>query len=300
MGEKSAQGRTKWVQLFKHSTDSDSWGQPVEAMSGYEKLLNSMNTELSNAPSQLTDEERNLITKAKMCIALRIKAIKSTTSVDPFPLEVLKPLETVFKALAESRSVASFPINLAKYRGDVEEEGSPMQSMSSGLKGGGGGGIGAGGGGTLLPPPPPSLDGGVQLSIQIEKIGLKNAVQYLDPFITIQVIDSNGETLESTQDTPCSNQKKENYIYYTCNVEIQTQINKLPPGSAILFEFKHWKPKGEYISTKCWAFMELDEIKPGPAVLELYQKPTDHKRKKLRLLSVKPLYLHLNLKETAM
>lgn len=290
MGEKTSQ-KTKWVQLFKHSTDSDSWGQPVEAMAGYEKLLSSMNGELSS--SALTDEERNLITKAKMCIALRIKSMKSTTSVDQFPLEVLKPLESVFKALAESRSVASFPINLAKYRGDVEEEAAPLQTVSSSLKGGGGGG-------TLLPPPPPSLDGGVQLSIQIEKIGLKNAVQYLDPFITIQVIDSNGETLESTQDTPCSNQKKENYIYYSCNVEIQTQINRLPSGSAILFEFKHWKPKGEYISTKCWSFMELDEIKPGPAVLELYQKPTDHKRKKLRLLSVKPLYLHLNLKETAM
>lgn len=101
-------------------------------------------------------------------------------------------------------------------------------------------------GGTLLPPPPPALDGGVQLSIHIEKIGLKNAVQYLDPFLTIQVIgmfcelqlnscthnivDSNGEVLETAQDTPCSNQKKENYIYFSCNVEIQTNINKLPPG----------------------------------------------------------------------
>jgi hypothetical protein len=43
-------------------------------------------------------------------------------------------------------------------------------------------------GGTLLPPPPPSLDGGVQLTINIEKIGLKNAAQYLEPFLTIQVI----------------------------------------------------------------------------------------------------------------
>ena len=104
-------------------------------------------------------------------------------------------------------------------------------------------------GGTLLPPPPPSLDGGVQLAIHIEKIGLKSAAEYLDPFITIQVIgmlggvgyakvsysikftDNNGEVLETSQDTPCANQKKENYIYFSCNVEIQTNINKLPSGT---------------------------------------------------------------------
>ena len=36
------------------------------------------------------------------------------------------------------------------------------------------------------------------------------------------------------------------------------------------------------------------EIKAGPHVLELYKKPTDLKRKKLALLTVKPLYLHIN------
>lgn len=45
-------------------------------------------------------------------------------------------------------------------------------------------------------------------------------------------------------------------------------------GSAIVFEFKHFKPKGEYISTKGWSFLELDEIKAGPAVLEMYVSQT--------------------------
>ncbi|KAM9517743.1 axin interactor, dorsalization-associated protein-like isoform 1-T2 [Salvelinus alpinus] len=34
--------------------------------------------------------------------------------------------------------------------------------------------------------------------------------------------------------------------------------------------------------------MEMDEIKPGPIVIELYKKPTDFKRKKLQLLTKKP------------
>lgn len=93
-------------------------------------------------------------------------------------------------------------------------------------------------------------------------------------------------------------------------------------GAAIFFEFKHYKPKKKFTSTKCFAFMEMDEIKPGPIVIELwvivcnicankhdsqtflwsltcdhdlrYKKPTDFKRKKLNLLTKKPLYLHLH------
>lgn len=100
------------------------------------------------------------------------------------------------------------------------------------------------------------------------------------------------------------------------------------PGAAIFFEFKHYKPKKRFTSTKCFAFMEMDEIKPGPIVIELwvdwrvflskcflgipfcffwdtqcvyctflnfrYKKPTDFKRKKLQLLTKKQLYLHLH------
>ncbi|RXM33709.1 Axin interactor, dorsalization-associated protein [Acipenser ruthenus] len=65
------------------------------------------------------------------------------------------------------------------------------------------------------------------------------------------------------------------------------------PGAAIFFELKHYKPKKRFTSTKCFAFMEMDEIKPGPIIVELYKKPTDFKRKKLNLLTKKPLYLHL-------
>lgn len=40
-------------------------------------------------------------------------------------------------------------------------------------------------------------------------------------------------------------------------------------GAAIFFEFKHYKPKKRFTSTKCFAFMEMDEIKAGPMVIEL-------------------------------
>ena len=40
-------------------------------------------------------------------------------------------------------------------------------------------------------------------------------------------------------------------------------------GFAIFFEFKHFKPKKAFTSTRCWTFMEQDEIKEGPLALEL-------------------------------
>ena len=40
-------------------------------------------------------------------------------------------------------------------------------------------------------------------------------------------------------------------------------------GSAIFFELKHYKPKKAAVSTRCFSFMEMDEIKNGRAILEM-------------------------------
>lgn len=38
---------------------------------------------------------------------------------------------------------------------------------------------------------------------------------------------------------------------------------------AVFFEFKHYKPKKQKISTKCYSFMEQDELKNGTHPLEM-------------------------------
>lgn len=49
-------------------------------------------------------------------------------------------------------------------------------------------------------------------------------------------------------------------------------------------------------SCKAYSFLEMDEIKDGPVVLEVYRKPANYVRNKQpELLTTKPLYLHLNL-----
>ena len=64
--------------------------------------------------------------------------------------------------------------------------------------------------------------------------------------------------------------------------------------AALFFEFKHYKPKKKKVSTRAWAFMELSELKRDEEIiLEIYHKPTDLRKKKLKLHSGKPLYLHL-------
>uniref|UniRef100_A0AAV2KCI0 C2 Aida-type domain-containing protein n=1 Tax=Knipowitschia caucasica TaxID=637954 RepID=A0AAV2KCI0_KNICA len=147
--------------------------------------------------------------------------------------------------------------------------------------------------GTLLPQLP-SEPGMTLLTITIEKIGLKDAGQCIDPYMTISIKDVNGVDLNPVQDTPVASRKEDTFIHFNVDVEVQKHVEKLPKGAAIFFEFKHYKPKKRFTSTKCFSFMELDEIKPGPIVIELYKKPTDFKRKKLQLLTKKPLYLHLH------
>ncbi|XP_030302984.1 axin interactor, dorsalization-associated protein isoform X1 [Calypte anna] len=147
--------------------------------------------------------------------------------------------------------------------------------------------------GTLLPRLP-SEPGMTLLTINIEKIGLKDAGQCIDPYITVSVKDLNGIDLTPVQDTPVALRKEDTYVHFNVDIEIQKHVEKLTKGAAIFFEFKHYKPKKRFTSTKCFAFMEMDEIKAGAIVIELYKKPTDFKRKKLQLLTKKPLYLHLH------
>ena len=73
-------------------------------------------------------------------------------------------------------------------------------------------------------------------------------------------------------------------------------------GVAVYFEFKHYKTVKEgYVSTKCYSFLTIDELKDGPLILEILkcEKPTDFARAKEPVrLSVKELYLHLNVELT--
>ena len=152
-------------------------------------------------------------------------------------------------------------------------------------------------GGTLLGPPRLVMSGARMLTITVNRIGLKDAADYIDPFMTVSVCDGNGQLIEGSQDTPLSVGVEGRDVLFGFKVHIQTPLNELRPSSAIFLEFKHWKPTKRKISTRCWSLLEMDELRNGAAVLEVYKKPTDFKKRlsSMRLLSVKPLYMQLQM-----
>uniref|UniRef100_A0A8D0FSU9 Axin interactor, dorsalization associated n=1 Tax=Strix occidentalis caurina TaxID=311401 RepID=A0A8D0FSU9_STROC len=252
--------------------------------------------------SEFTEDQKKTIAKIATCLELRSAALQVYSRINAclwiWILIFFSPLSAVLKNILTYNKEFPFdvqPVPLRKILAPGEEE--HLEFEEDDEEGGAGAGspdsFPARVPGTLLPRLP-SEPGMTLLTINIEKIGLKDAGQCIDPYITVSVKDLNGIDLTPVQDTPVALRKEDTYVHFNVDIEIQKHIEKLTKGAAIFFEFKHYKPKKRFTSTKCFAFMEMDEIKPGAIVIELYKKPTDFKRKKLQLLTKKPLYLHLH------
>ncbi|XP_012818284.1 axin interactor, dorsalization-associated protein isoform X2 [Xenopus tropicalis] len=293
----------KWSASLKKGTDFDSWGQLVEAIDEYQILARQLQKEAQSPAnsSDFTEDQKKTIGKIATCLELRSAALQYTQSQEGFTLEDVKTLEPILSSILTFNKEFPFdvqPIPLRRILAPGEEENLEVEEEEED----GGAGVGSPDlfparvpgaiQGTLLPRLP-SEPGMTLLTIKIEKIGLKDAGQCIDPYITVSVKDLNGIDLTPVQDTPMATRKEDTYVHFNVEIEIQKHVEKLTKGAAIFFEFKHYKPKKRFTSTKCFAFMEMDEIKSGQLVIELYKKPTDFKRKKLQLLTKKPLYLHL-------
>uniref|UniRef100_UPI00358E510B axin interactor, dorsalization-associated protein isoform X2 n=1 Tax=Myxine glutinosa TaxID=7769 RepID=UPI00358E510B len=308
MAELARRAQHKWFASFRKATDFDSWGQLVEALDEYHILAMQLIKEAQSAAgtSDFTEEQKITLGKTAACLELRSKALQSTdNSEEPFTLEDLRKIEPVIKNVLTYDKEFPFdvqPLLQRKLLVPGEEQSLDDEDCELGMEDE----MVAGGSpdtsvhlssahcsGSLLPRLP-SEPGLTTLSLRIEKIGLKDAVQCIDPYITVSVKDPNGVDLTHVQDTPVASMQEDLFVHFGIEVEIQRPIEKLPKGTAIFFEFKHYKPKKRITSTKCFAFMEMDEIKSGSAVIELYKKPTDFKRRKLSLLTKKPLFLHIH------
>uniref|UniRef100_A0A8D0FRE3 Axin interactor, dorsalization associated n=2 Tax=Telluraves TaxID=3073808 RepID=A0A8D0FRE3_STROC len=294
----------RWGASFRKGTDFDSWGQLVEAIDEYQILARHLQKEAQSQHnnSEFTEDQKKTIAKIATCLELRSAALQVYSRINAclwiWILIFFSPLSAVLKNILTYNKEFPFdvqPVPLRKILAPGEEE--HLEFEEDDEEGGAGAGspdsFPARVPGTLLPRLP-SEPGMTLLTINIEKIGLKDAGQCIDPYITVSVKDLNGIDLTPVQDTPVALRKEDTYVHFNVDIEIQKHIEKLTKGAAIFFEFKHYKPKKRFTSTKCFAFMEMDEIKPGAIVIELYKKPTDFKRKKLQLLTKKPLYLHLH------
>ncbi|KAL5008421.1 hypothetical protein ScPMuIL_014002 [Solemya velum] len=286
-----------WHKTFRNGTDFDLWGQPVEAIEEYERLSKQLN-QFSGADNSLfSDEQKKILTKIGVCLDLRCRGLKNPDTFSGISLDDLKRIEATLKNVL-SQKLRDFPVDIAAAQIQahritankhvnltVRLDCSTKKSLFfTPVRG------------NLLPRPVTAI-GKPVLTIRIEKIGLKDAKQYIDPYFTVSVKDVAGANLTTVQDTPgpAAVEKEDSHLVFNQDVHIQKTLDCLPHGFAVFLEFKHYKPKKKVVSTKCWTFMEKDEMRDGPAILELYKKPTDYRRKNIHLLTVKPLYLHLKL-----
>jgi len=142
------------------------------------------------------------------------------------------------------------------------------------------------------------------LTLTIQRVGIKDFERYIEPFISVVVCDKLGNVLER-QDTPVAigrerakDLPKGGFLVFNQNIYINYPLEHMFEGNgAVFLELKHYKPDKKKISCRCWSLIESDEVQDGPAAFELYQKPSDYRRRasKIRLFSVKKLYLHAHL-----
>ena len=149
-----------------------------------------------------------------------------------------------------------------------------------------------------MPPPRLRERGDQALVTRILHFGCKDSGEFIDPFVTVTVVDGAGALVEATQDTPVVNRRALNKVCFDgVAVHIQTPLHELSDAAAVVLEFKHYKPKKRKISTRGWSFFRLSDLDPEQEsqtlALEIYAKPTDLRCRKFGLLSVKPLYFHV-------
>lgn len=280
----------QWCVYFEKGRDFDSWGQLVEAADEYSRLSRDLGRYCIVGNDLFQAYQKKLMLKISICLEKRSKTLLSTqarSKEDEISFDDIKKVGEVLRNLNIGWN-EPFPVRVEEPQTSgpssaVYGEENGVEFVASVVEGG-----------TLLPRIPYE-EGFHRLVVRIDQIGLKDAHVYLNPFFTVSVKDANSVNVTPPQDTPISNRKDGKFINFGVDVEIQKPVEKLPRGTAIFFEFKHYKPKKDIVSTRCFAFMEQDELKPGPACIELYQKPTDFHRKRLNLLTQKPLYLHLTL-----
>lgn len=279
----------EWSRTLKAALEVDSWGQSLEASEEYEKIIRSLDAYMPHL--ELSAEEKNTLLKLKAACTLRVSCLSDTNGIQGIKVDQMKLLPDVLKLVFSGKPPA-FPIALAKFTSELPAD-YDIKRSNSDISKAEADDAPANVVGSLLPPLTIKRAGVTTASIVIEKIGLKDAETYIDPRITITLVDGKGQPVGPVQETPPSNVHQDKYIQIGRTCHIQKMVEDFQEGYALFFEFKHYKPKKNKVSTRCYAFMEKDELKQGPVTLELYKKPTDFTKKNPALFSIKPLYLHL-------
>ncbi|POM68105.1 Axin interactor [Phytophthora palmivora] len=261
-----------WCKSLQQAVQTDAWGQMLEAVEAYERF--------------------GIIEKVIVALGMRAKCL---SSVDGQRKPTKEDMEDVLEALrgALSDEPEVFPLDVSratrsKNRSSIgkEKEIDQDHDMDAVAE--------------LVDATQTAVirsPGATYLDIRIDKIGLKDASVYVNPTMAVSVFNYSGKAMEETRETGVGSCNEPLHVTFNANIQLATNLRKMEDhGAAITFEFFHYKAKKRKKSCRCWALLELDEIKDGPVVLELYQKPMDPKRKRIHLFTEKELYLQLELR----
>ena len=167
--------------------------------------------------------------------------------------------------------------------------------------------------GSLLPPVRLRGRGDRALIIELLKIGVKDAGAggYIDARAAVSVVSTpSGALLEAAQETPAALGREVQHFVFDRHtfVHVQTPVHELERVAAsdgkgggdvaFVIELRHFKPKKKKTSVKGWCFFSLSELDLSRQTqrlsLEVYAKPVDARCRKMKLLSKKELYAHVD------
>lgn len=294
--------RSTWISIFKGALEFDEWGQVQEAVDKYEKLNQKIASDLDELEKAcLSPADWEALHNLQIVLKMRIACIGDldANGVTFAKIKQLLPwLDTLFEK--KGKFPFEIPQTSSEYTileevGGAKDESEEFEEDSTSQP--------------SLPRSPSTKrgtsvlaksmkPGSTSIQIHIDKIGLKDAQSYIEPRLTVSVVDYYGKVIDS-YDTNVTNKMKATDVVFSENVNLKTTVEELTTdGNCLFFEFKHFKPKKKKISTRCFTFMEHEEVQRAQnqsnVCLELYKKPTDFTRKRLSLHSSKKLYLHLS------
>jgi hypothetical protein len=107
--------------------------------------------------------------------------------------------------------------------------------------------------------------------------------------LLVQLYDSVGRLVEVPMDShPGFYSRSLGTISFDLTLALKTELNKVPPGSMLVLEVKHWKPKSRKFSVLAWSFVEFDTlfdagtasciVRQGTMRADMYRKPVVHVR----------------------
>lgn len=288
--------KAQWIQIYEQAVKIDEWGgQFEEAQEEYARLCRVIDND--RLVLKLTAGQKNTLQNIQTACRLRMQALEDIADTSGLSLPEMRRVGAAIEVLFSPREATTpFPVDMNSYSlhvPDVTDSESVFDTptLADDRKGRLGG--------TLVHAPESVQSGHHTLSIDIDKIGLKDAQTYINAFMTVSVVDGKGNVV-STQDTPATNRNAPQHVLFDVSVNIPQTMEELK-DKYLFFEFKHYKPKKGKKSVRCYTFMEYKEIEQGQGRqvrLELYKKPTDFSRRRVNLFTVKQLFLHVTCQVT--